>query len=493
MAVKKQFFILPQNQRFEFFRKLIEELASNKANQVFIFSNRDSRLEGMSTNENVHFFDLKYSQLRTYVLERNLPLGEDLVHKSELKVGVPSSRILMSDERKVGAGYRNGSWRWFSDPIASQVLKEPKLATQLLSAAFLFWNSKIKELKPDVIIAGSSTGLFNGALYYLSAYHNINFMINRRSKILDDRYFWTCSWLEKNDKCEMLVNKFMEERRKPSTFASELISSFAEKPRTIKYISKNWSLNKKKSLTSKVRLYVGTLRASLEYSLGLRRGDKPVGVLQRLQLDACMALTYCYKKIVFATSTINDLDGLKFVYLPLHKEPELALNKYCPLWHDQLHLIRWLSCNLPIGYCLVVKDHRFNDQRRTIGFYRAIKSLPNVVLVNSQTDQFQLIQGSKLVLTINGSSGFEALVLGKPMIFFGATFYDEVAVSCKLRDAESLGKKLQEILIESSASKVFNKDALKLLVDAELMSTYPEAFPKNKRLVERSLKECLPK
>jgi hypothetical protein len=492
LALKKIFFILPQNQRLDFFKGLIADLSSNKDNQLFVFSNRDFKVEGIQVDENVRFIDLTYSQLRTDDIGGNFSAGETLVRESELKVGIPSSRILISDERKVGAGFRNQSWRWFSDPLASLVIKDPKNANKLLVAAFLFWNLKIRELKPSVIIAGSSTGLFNGALYYLSVYHGISYMINRRSKILDDRYFWTSSWLEKNDKCEKLVSEFLKEGREPSEFASSFISSFAKKPRTIKYISKNWSSNRQNSFFGKLRLYLGTARASFEHSLGLRKGDKPIGVLQRLHSDFLAMLSCYFSTVVAMRNATDNLVGVNYVYLPLHKEPELALNKYCPLWHDQLHLVRWVSCNLPVGHTLVVKDHRFNVQRRTVGFYRAIKGLPNVILVNSQSDQFQLIQGSKLVLTINGSTGFEALALGRPMIFFGASFYDKVAASCRLREAESLGEKLLEKLGDSSASK-FNKDALKLLVDAELLSTYPERCPKNKRFVERSLDECLPK
>lgn len=50
-------------------------------------------------------------------------------------------------------------------------------------------------------------------------------------------------------------------------------------------------------------------------------------------------------------------EGEKFIYVPLHMQPELTT---CPLggqFADQLLMVRMLSAHLPKGYRLYVKEH----------------------------------------------------------------------------------------------------------------------------------------
>ena len=44
------------------------------------------------------------------------------------------------------------------------------------------------------------------------------------------------------------------------------------------------------------------------------------------------------------------------------------------------------------------------------------------MLVSSTYDQFDLIKSSSAVLSINGTSAFEAMIFDKPTIYLGKTF-----------------------------------------------------------------------
>ena len=118
----------------------------------------------------------------------------------------------------------------------------------------------------------------------------------------------------------------------------------------------------------------------------------------------------------FKSCSEDELKAMRFVYFPLHKEGEVALTFQAPPWYDQANTIRQLSISLPLGHKLLVREHRANHGRRSSRWYRYVSRLPNVVLVNSFDSQFMFLRHAALVVTENGTSGWEALLLGKPVI-----------------------------------------------------------------------------
>lgn len=66
---------------------------------------------------------------------------------------------------------------------------------------------------------------------------------------------------------------------------------------------------------------------------------------------------------------------------------------------------------------------------RRLNFYRQLKSLHNVVLVSPSVDSHELIERADVVVTITGSSAWEAILYEKPVIALGPLcygFYDLV-------------------------------------------------------------------
>lgn len=114
----------------------------------------------------------------------------------------------------------------------------------------------------------------------------------------------------------------------------------------------------------------------------------------------------------------------KFVYFPLHIEPEIALILYAPFYTDQLSIIRNVAQSLPHDTCLYVKDHVVGQGRRTLSFYRQIAGIPNVRLLDGRLDSRELIKRSQGVVTITGTAGMEAMLFGKPVITYGDVFYN---------------------------------------------------------------------
>ena len=118
------------------------------------------------------------------------------------------------------------------------------------------------------------------------------------------------------------------------------------------------------------------------------------------------------------------LNKLEYAYYPLHVEPEIALSLFGREYLNQIELIRNIAKSLPLTWKLVVKDHPAGVGRRNIGYYKKLLEIPNVILVSHYVDSTAVIKNTKMVFTVSGFSGFEAILEKKPVITFGKTFYD---------------------------------------------------------------------
>ena len=114
----------------------------------------------------------------------------------------------------------------------------------------------------------------------------------------------------------------------------------------------------------------------------------------------------------------------KFVYYPLHEEPERLLLIRAPYFTDQLAVIINIAKSLPIDYKLYVKEHPLmtNVGWRDKSFYQRIMDLPNVKLIHPKVNQEDLIKKSSLIITIGGTVALEAAIHQKPSIVFVADY-----------------------------------------------------------------------
>jgi hypothetical protein len=121
----------------------------------------------------------------------------------------------------------------------------------------------------------------------------------------------------------------------------------------------------------------------------------------------------------------------KFLYLPLHYQPECTTAPMGGVFVEQLLMIEMLSKALPSDWIIYVKEHPIQwlprgasyFNYRYEGYYRAIAALPNVRLIPITTDTYTLINRSQAVATITGTAGWEALLRGKPTLVFGYSWY----------------------------------------------------------------------
>jgi hypothetical protein len=71
-------------------------------------------------------------------------------------------------------------------------------------------------------------------------------------------------------------------------------------------------------------------------------------------------------------------------------------------------------------------------------YYKEIKKIPNVKLINPIITSFEILPYAKLVATITGTAGWEACLFKKPVITFGDVLYNKLSFVKNCRTPEQL-------------------------------------------------------
>lgn len=161
-------------------------------------------------------------------------------------------------------------------------------------------------------------------------------------------------------------------------------------------------------------------------------------------------------KKLLTTITNNE----KFIYFPLHQEPERSLLIAAPKFSDQLHTIKQISKNLPNNYQLYVKEHPTQGPARNwreISFYKEIMELKNVKLFHPEFDSKLLLKNCNLVISVGGTSSFEATFFGKPSLIFADLGYKIIPSIQKLNSYLELKQGIVDSLkIQVNPTDVIN-------------------------------------
>ena len=152
----------------------------------------------------------------------------------------------------------------------------------------------------------------------------------------------------------------------------------------------------------------------------LRRYEKARGYFLRERIGYLWRQSRSARNILAThKTTLTDLKGQRFVYFPLHMEPEIALQGFSPECFSQLSCIASLARDLPAGTVLAVKETIAALGRRPRDFYEQLAEFKNIVLLRPDQLGLNVAMTADATATITGSGGFEAAVSGRPVISFG--------------------------------------------------------------------------
>ena len=139
----------------------------------------------------------------------------------------------------------------------------------------------------------------------------------------------------------------------------------------------------------------------------------------------------------------------KFVFFPLHVQPERYVDISAPFFSNQLELVTNIAKALPPEYKLYVKEHFAMKPLywRKTSFYKEIVALPNVELIHPSFSPEEIIKKSSLVVSITGTSALQAAFYEKPSIVFAHTIFDEFHPSIRrVKNLEELPNAIRSAL-----------------------------------------------
>ena len=138
----------------------------------------------------------------------------------------------------------------------------------------------------------------------------------------------------------------------------------------------------------------------------------------------------------------------KFLFFPLHVQPERNVDIDAPFYSDQIETITNIAKALPVDCKLFVKEHpamRFRHWRE-IKEYKELIALPNIELIHPSVSSKEMLENCKMVITINGTTGLEAALYEKPAIVFTDTIYQSLPSVHRLKSLEELPEAIRESL-----------------------------------------------
>lgn len=124
----------------------------------------------------------------------------------------------------------------------------------------------------------------------------------------------------------------------------------------------------------------------------------------------------------------------KYVYFPLHYQPEASTIVCAQKYEKQLFFIDSWAKSLPADTMLYVKEHYAILGHRDLSFYKELKKYPNVVLIDPWESSRKLMENAIAVTTLTGTAGWEAMLLRKPVFLGGRIFFENAPGVIRVSD-----------------------------------------------------------
>ncbi len=159
----------------------------------------------------------------------------------------------------------------------------------------------------------------------------------------------------------------------------------------------------------------------------------------------------------FCTSSPNL--KIPYVYFPMNIVEEMNLLHYAPFYTDQIEVIRHIAKSIPIDHVLYVKEHKGAGLRgwNEIDYYKKIIEIPNVQLIHPTFDNNLLLQHSKLLVTIRGTTAYKAVKYGIPSIIFGPQPFEIIPSVFKVNSLLELPNLINKIIDKPIDTSYYEK------------------------------------
>lgn len=347
-----------------------------------------------------------------------------VLKRFEEKLGIKTLRNFIVADRHLGAGYVTGA-----EPIDSELYRKTRSSDGVntyLAGMMEFFDRFLEDEKPDayfayVIASGpmlclatlcQDRGIFLGQIVHTRVDDRVLIDTTIRGLMAP---VWAT--LKAGHKISP------ETQKKVTAWLSDYRRAMSQPD----YVSGHTSDNAKLlSYSGALKKFFKSILRAFFYET-IKKEPIPLRGKGRWQ-DVKHAMTVPFKTWRTARSLkfadAQTLSQKRYIYFPLHVDPEASTEVLAPEHVDQLKVMDAVSRNMPSGFELVVKEHPAMIGLRPGGYYSRIQDLPNTVLLNAAVSNEVILKNADLILTITGTAGWEGLLLGKPVVTVGDVFYN---------------------------------------------------------------------
>lgn len=189
----------------------------------------------------------------------------------------------------------------------------------------------------------------------------------------------------------------------------------------------------------------------------------------------------------------------KYVYFPLHLQPEMTTDTLGGIYEDQLLAIERLRRIIPSEWYIYIKENpKQTYYKRSKKFFERLSLIPNVKIVYPNTNTWDLTANSQFVATITGTVGWEAITGGKNVLIFGNAWYRTLPGVFEYKKDFNLQNILNYRISHEELEAKFNDFMRKICVGVVAGDDFKEFNPSfdektNNEQVFRSLKVVIEK
>ena len=377
--------------------------------------------------------DIKYEPVLIdellFVKAHKEVVDEEYLSKKEKEYGHPYWWQEFTSERQMSVNWPRQFYNTFNPTLNHHEIK------QQFQIRIREIEKMLDEVKPDFVFLADAGAMGINILYYIAKKKGIPTVILSISRFsglsgFTDNLFGTFNMVEKIFE-DIRSKKYLSPKREK---AIRFIQDFRSRPKKPYYIlSEFWNKSMQSSAKKFILFCKNFIRKCIDF------------------FDNSFPKVYGYSPLDFVrhnflfwlnSHRIPKFDTLDYkedyVFFALTSEPEATLLMQAPYFADQVWVAKMVAQSLPLNFKLYVKDHPQMPGYRDSNFYKEIKKFPNIKLIDTKTDSMELIKNSKLVVTITGTVGFEALFFKKPVITFGSVNYNAISFIKKCRTPDDL-------------------------------------------------------
>jgi hypothetical protein len=154
----------------------------------------------------------------------------------------------------------------------------------------------------------------------------------------------------------------------------------------------------------------------------------------------------CLKEMhrFYQSLTEEPAEGEKYVFFPMHYQPEATTSPSGDLFVNQLLGVETILKNTPNNWFVYVKEHPQQFQNHLNGHTNRIKEMYSdllkshrVRLIPLERDSFSIMKNAMAVATVTGTVGWEAVMHRIPVIVFGLIWYENMPGVLRVTDSAS--------------------------------------------------------